>query len=286
MLAVFFLWFGVERVCVGAPQLFLEGTNAMSLRLVWTNTAPGFAVEQTISLYPTVQWALLSSSMGALDQRIELAVTPTDTVGFFRLVSADADRDQDGLSDEFEAHYGFNPDDPDSNHNGVTDGIDDDDGDGVSNYIEMLLGTDPHSRTTFPPVQDNELDRDGDHLPDWIEATIGTDWLNPDTDGDRFTDEAEHTVGTNPRDPRDFPRGFRFHSPGEVIVRRLGGPGATVFIFGQPSVEVVQLSVTARRPTILATPAIEVLAPGRSTNSVPQFIFGRQIIEVSTAPPP
>lgn len=64
----------------------------------------------------------------------------------------------------------------------------DDDDDGLSNYLEKLLGTDP-----------NNPDTDGDGLTDWEEVYIyGTDPLNRDTDGDGIIDGDEVELGTNP----------------------------------------------------------------------------------------
>ncbi len=57
----------------------------------------------------------------------------------------------------------------------------DDDNDGLSNYLETLLGTDP-----------NNPDTDGDGLTDWDEIYIyETDPLKYDTDGDEISDGDE-----------------------------------------------------------------------------------------------
>ena len=53
------------------------------------------------------------------------------------------------------------------------------------------------------------LDSDGDGLPDWFEVMIGTDPYNPDTDGDGLTDFQELFVyHTNPLDPDTDGDGF------------------------------------------------------------------------------
>ena len=55
------------------------------------------------------------------------------------------------------------------------------DNDGLSNYLEKLLGTDP-----------NNPDTDGDGLTDWDEIYIyETDPLKYDTDGDEISDGDE-----------------------------------------------------------------------------------------------
>ena len=228
------------------------------------------------------------------------------------------DQDQDGLLDQFETLNGFDPARPDQNNNGVPDGDDDTDGDGVPNYVEMLLGLNPRDAFSFPPTRDNELDRDGDYLPDGREAALGTDPLKPDTDGDRFTDEAEVTAGSNPLDPQSYPLGAR---PGPTTVQVLNltpdgmfvvgrpsleavivstatwtpfaygrppveviavgrTPDSAPFAFGRPPIDAVVLSTAALKPFVLGKPPVEAFAPGRSTNSLPQFFFGRPEIEV------
>ena len=47
---------------------------------------------------------------------------------------------------------------------------------------------------------DRTLDSDGDGLPDWYEIKIGTDPLNPDTDGDGVNDKEELERGLDPND--------------------------------------------------------------------------------------
>jgi hypothetical protein len=53
------------------------------------------------------------------------------------------DSDSDGLTDEFELRYGLDRFSDDQNHNGIPDGQEDWDNDGLTNAQEMLLGTNP-----------------------------------------------------------------------------------------------------------------------------------------------
>ena len=114
------------------------------------------------------------------------------------------DTDGDGLADweELLGTYGFTslPTSVDS------------DGDLVSDYDEVMNGTDP-----MEPC-DNNLDSDGDLLNDYFENNIGcpldfipgiigngsldtytTDYLNPDTDAGGVWDGQEYIDGTNPQ---------------------------------------------------------------------------------------
>lgn len=63
-----------------------------------------------------------------------------------------------------------------------------------------------HRWGTEPPPQyelrGGELDSDGDGLPDWLELLIGTDPYNPDTDGDGLSDGEEYFIYfTDPLNP-------------------------------------------------------------------------------------
>ncbi|MEZ4315954.1 MAG: putative metal-binding motif-containing protein [Myxococcota bacterium] len=82
--------------------------------------------------------------------------------------------------------------DQDCNGSDLNTGGNDDDGDGLTNDEEVLIGTDP---------QDPDTDDDG--LTDGEEVIVyGTDPLDPDTDNDGLTDGSEvHTWGTDPLDP-------------------------------------------------------------------------------------
>ncbi len=70
-------------------------------------------------------------------------------------------------------------------------GRQDSDGDGLSDSVELMLGTNP-----------NNSDSDGDGLTDFAEVvTYRTDPLKWDTDGDGYSDGYEVAHGTNPKDP-------------------------------------------------------------------------------------
>lgn len=81
------------------------------------------------------------------------------------------DRDEDCLPDDLELALGLDPDDPDTDGDGIPDGEEDFDGDGLSNCLEAQLCTDPA-----------DIDTDDDGISDFIEILIGTDPCTPNDD--------------------------------------------------------------------------------------------------------
>lgn len=99
------------------------------------------------------------------------------------------DTDGDGLSDYIEVMIiGTDPLYKDTDENGVEDGDEDYDGDGLTNLQEVYYGTDLTLKDT-----------DNDDLTDYEEIFVyGTDPLNPDTDGDGINDGDEIKLGLDP----------------------------------------------------------------------------------------
>lgn len=98
------------------------------------------------------------------------------------------DSDGDGLKDEDEVNITFtNPEMKDTDENGIWDGEEDFDKDGLSNVDEIDYGTNPIVHDT---------DRDG--LDDKTEIENGTDPLVADSDGDGLLDGEEGKLGLDP----------------------------------------------------------------------------------------
>jgi hypothetical protein len=98
-----------------------------------------------------------------------------------------ADSDGDGIVDIIEEENGTDPGDPDSDHDGLGD-----------LFETQLLGEfDPLARVS-PGLTELQLaDPDSDGLSDFIEHRLGTDPEQADTDGDGAPDGLEFREGTN-----------------------------------------------------------------------------------------
>jgi len=101
------------------------------------------------------------------------------------------DMDGDGMDDEWERGYGFDPTDP-------NDAFDDEDNDALINVREYEAGTDP-----FDP------DTDDDGMPDGWEVLHNLDPLRDDSDedpdGDGYTNLEEYQGGSDPFDSNSIP---------------------------------------------------------------------------------
>jgi hypothetical protein len=129
-----------------------------------------------------------------------------------RILRPNNDIDADGLPDDWERLYGLDP--------SLNDALGDGDGDGMNNYAEFYLGTNP----TIAPVLDGNgeevdmragIDSDGDGIPNTWEHVNGMDYLDPadagmDFDRDGFSNLKEFQLGT---DHRGAPS-YQIHQPG------------------------------------------------------------------------
>ncbi|MBU1019185.1 MAG: hypothetical protein ABII07_02760 [Patescibacteria group bacterium] len=169
-------------------------------------------------------------------------------------IDAEADTDNDGLTNLQEYEAGSDPLSADTDNDNISDaaeialGLDslswDSDGDGISDYQEITEKTDP---LTPEPIEINEAiygedtDSDGDGLSDYIEAKFGTDPERPDTDGDGLTDAEEVAdYDSNPNkidDMREITPKITnipvssFSSGTDILMKGIADPGSTVVIY-------------------------------------------------------
>jgi hypothetical protein len=95
----------------------------------------------------------------------------------------------------------------------------DNDGDGIPDVLEPLMGLDPTKKDSFGDgIADGDRDSDMDGLSNARELALGTDPLRADTDGDGWSDEAELTAGSNPLDAKSRPYLMVVSSPSVAFV--------------------------------------------------------------------
>ncbi|HEY7034047.1 MAG TPA: peptidoglycan DD-metalloendopeptidase family protein [Thermomicrobiales bacterium] len=128
---------------------------------------------------------------------------------------AEVDKDGDGLTDDQETELGTDPNNPDTDGDGLPDYNEvmqhqtdpknpDTDGDGYNDHDEVSAGSNPNDPSSTP-ANLGTADSDGDGLSNDDEASHGTDPNNPDSDGDGYQDGEEVNAGSNPTDPASFP---------------------------------------------------------------------------------
>ena len=144
-----------------------------------------------------------SDGDGLLDtfEQLIIDADPDDGIATVGDVLPGDDFDMDGLTNVEERDIGTFPTDPDTDDDGLEDGVES--ASGIFISAETDTGTNPFS-----------ADSDGDGLGDAVEdptepfvdvAQPGTDPNKPDTDGDRFDDMFEIDNGSDPTDPNDTP---------------------------------------------------------------------------------
>ena len=129
-----------------------------------------------------------------------------DFVSTFRVFGF-ADADQDGVPDDLETILGLDPNNPDSDNDNVTDGLENFDNDGLANVGEIVLGLDPRNRDSDGDgLDDGDEDVDFDGLSNGNETRLGTNPLLADSDNDGISDASELAENTNPLDAGSVPR--------------------------------------------------------------------------------
>ncbi|MBL9174672.1 MAG: DUF1800 family protein [Verrucomicrobiales bacterium] len=200
--------------------------------------------------------AVLDVHMG-----VDLYFTPTPLVSFPRFAPF-RDTDDDGIPDSWEIANGYNKDSPaDALEDRDGDGLDtrgewvrgtnpsrpDTDGDGISDGVEVSERSNPLDATSRPQFAGATLpggeDLDGDGFPDSWEVRYSAFNLPPggDADGDTLTNAQEALWGTDPFDPNSkISLTFTPQAP-DVVLSWPNQPGKKQTLFwssgGNPWVE-------------------------------------------------
>lgn len=149
------------------------------------------------------------------EERHEDCINPFDDSCFNCVDGCDdiVDSDGDGLADDAEGACNLDPENADTDADGVQDGDEDLDGDGASTREELDFGSDCADGADFPgsagegegegedPPPPPPADSDGDGLSDDAEGERGTDPNDADSDDDGDGDGAEVECNSSPLDP-------------------------------------------------------------------------------------
>jgi Leucine-rich repeat (LRR) protein len=137
----------------------------------------------------TLSYTIRNESGGMASSSVAITVNPVVDSPV-----VDPDSDLDGLTDLQEQALGTNPNEADTDNDGLSDGEEvnthstsptnsDSDSDGLSDYDEVLIGANP-----------NATDSDLDGLTDSEEAEIGTNLIDSDSDADGLLDGEEVNI--------------------------------------------------------------------------------------------
>ena len=185
------------------------------------------------------------------------------------------DTDHDGIPDTIELALGLDPNNPDSNGNGISDGDEDLDGDGLRNKFEVFAGLDPRVKDSDGNgIFDGADDFDLDGLTNLQEQQFGTDPRRADSDGDGWNDETEVTTGSNPLSAASRPfQQVMARPPVRVVLPTLADPNLPAnTTVARPPVAVLLPNLSdpgLPANTFLARPPVQVVLPTLAGSDLP-----------------
>ena len=166
-----------------AGIIFFGGNSLADSRATQTAQAPLTQIAMLTVGAPLTQSAqeTLAAQVTEIEQATAIANLTQTAVANMTEAAAEGQRDDDGdgLTNDQEAQIGTDPQNPDTDGDGLGDGAE------VNVYRTNPLNP----------------DSDADRLNDGSEIDIGTNPLNPDTDNDRLIDGAESPPCPNPLNP-------------------------------------------------------------------------------------
>jgi Tol biopolymer transport system component len=166
-----------------AGIIFFGGNSLADSRATQTAQAPLTQIAMLTIGAPLTQSAqeTLAAQVTEIEQATAIANLTQTAVANMTEAAAEGQRDDDGdgLTNDQEAQIGTDPQNPDTDGDGLGDGAE------VNVYRTNPLNP----------------DSDADRLNDGSEIDIGTNPLNPDTDNDRLIDGAESPPCPNPLNP-------------------------------------------------------------------------------------
>ncbi len=200
-----------------------------------TQNAAGSIVNAALSDPLPSDAYLLTANLGVKDNSGN-ALAELFGSGF--IVLGQNDSDQDGVPDNIEADLGLDPFNPDTDGDGIRDGLEDLDSDSIPTQIELFLGFNPaEPDSDGDGITDDLEDRDLDGAPDFLEATSGSGLNLVDSDMDGFDDNVEIRSGTNPVSADSRPvRELLSATVSYHNLKRQGAPLPENFSLSQPVV--------------------------------------------------
>ena len=200
--------------CMKSPFNNVFIRRALAYATPYEKIFSGAYSNTTIQLYGAIPKSLLGYTEKNIT-KYEYNITKAQEILVKHgLMPPNADYDEDGIPNGWEAQYGLDPLNP-------NDATEDLDSDSLSNLEEYQYGTDPTDSDTdndglpdgwevqygFNPLNSSDAsdDPDQDGLSNLEEYQYGTDPTDSDTDGDGYSDGFEVDYGTDPTDPKSYP---------------------------------------------------------------------------------